>query len=47
MECFDIIDVLSKAAQIYLFHVQVAEPKGLSKEQLKELAAAFKLPDTT
>lgn len=48
MECFDIIDVLSKAAQIYLFSRSLGcEPKGLSKEQLKELAAAFKLPDTT
>ena len=43
-ECFDIIDTLTKSAQIYL-NARMAgyEPEGLSDEQSDELAKAFNL----
>ncbi len=45
MACFDLLDVLTKSAQIYLFARQAGfEPQGMSKEQLNELAEAFNLP---
>jgi rhamnulose-1-phosphate aldolase len=45
LHCFDVIDTLTKAAQIYLFSRTAGfEPQGLNNEQLDELADAFKLP---
>ncbi|MDR2496831.1 MAG: rhamnulose-1-phosphate aldolase [Tannerellaceae bacterium] len=45
IECFDAIDTLSKAAQIY-FSARAAgfEAEGMTNEQLQELALLFKLP---
>lgn len=41
-ECFDLIDTLSKSAQIYLAAKTAGfEPEGLDDSQLNELAAAF------
>lgn len=43
-DCFDAIDTLNKAAQIYLCaRMAGGEPKGLSDEQLEELARKFGL----
>lgn len=45
IECFDIIDTLTKSAQIYLFARTAGfEPCGLSVEQMKNLAETYKLP---
>jgi rhamnulose-1-phosphate aldolase len=45
LHCFDVIDTLTKAAQIYLFSRTAGfEPQGLNNDQLNELADAFKLP---
>ena len=45
MEAFDMIDTLSKSAQIYLTAQSMGfEPKGLSKEKMDELQIAFNLP---
>lgn len=45
IECFDAIDTLSKAAQIYLYACQAGfKPQGMSDEQLEELVPAFNLP---
>ena len=44
MEAFDQVDVLSKAAQIYLTAKSMGfEPTGTSKEQMEELQRAFNL----
>jgi rhamnulose-1-phosphate aldolase len=45
IETFDMIDTLSKSAQIYL-HARVAgfEPEGMSKAQLEGLVPVFNLP---
>lgn len=44
VDCFDTIDTLNKAAQIYLCaRMAGGEPKGLSDEQLEELARTFGL----
>lgn len=44
VDCFDAIDTLNKAAQIYLCaRMAGGEPKGLSDEQLEELARTFGL----
>ena len=45
IECFDAIDTLSKAAQIYLNARQAGyEPQGLTDRQLDDLVPAFRLP---
>jgi rhamnulose-1-phosphate aldolase len=45
MEAFDMIDTLSKSAQIYLTAKSMGfEPKGMSIEQMQELKEAFGLP---
>jgi len=45
MDCFDVLDTLSKSARIYLLARNAGfEPQGLSKKQLDELAEAFNLP---
>lgn len=45
METFDMIDTLSKSAQIYLTAQSMGfEPEGLSKERMDELKTAFNLP---
>jgi rhamnulose-1-phosphate aldolase len=45
LEAFDQIDVLSKAAQIYLQAKSMGfEPEGISAKDLKELKDAFNLP---
>lgn len=45
MEAFDMIDTLSKSAQIYLTAKSMGfEPVGMSEEQMKELKVAFNLP---
>jgi rhamnulose-1-phosphate aldolase len=44
-EAFDMIDTLSKSAQIYLTAKQMGfEPDGMSTEQMEELRIAFNLP---
>lgn len=44
LQCFDLIDTLSKSARIYLdARTAGFEPQGLSDEQLDELAKAFNL----
>lgn len=45
MEAFDMIDTLSKSAQIYLTAKSMGfEPTGMSDEQMEELKEAFNLP---
>ena len=45
MDAFDQIDVLSKAAKIYIDAKCMGfEPEGMSDEQLKEMTVAFNLP---
>ncbi len=45
MEAFDMIDTLSKSAQIYLTAKSMGfEPEGTSQEQMEELKRAFNLP---
>jgi rhamnulose-1-phosphate aldolase len=45
METFDMVDTLSKSAQIYLTAKSMGfEPTGTSREQMEELRAAFNLP---
>jgi rhamnulose-1-phosphate aldolase len=45
MEAFDMVDTLSKSAQIYLTAKSMGfEPKGMSPEQMEELKQAFNLP---
>ncbi len=45
LEAFDQIDVLSKAAQIYLTARSMGfEPEGMTDESLEELKVAFNLP---
>lgn len=45
MEAFDMIDTLSKSAQIYLTAKSMGfEPTGTTKEQMNELKTAFNLP---
>ena len=44
MSAFDQVDVLNKAAQIYMSARSMGfEPEGMSKAQMKELSEAFKL----
>jgi rhamnulose-1-phosphate aldolase len=44
-EAFDMIDTLSKSAQIYLTSKQMGfEPEGMSAEQMEEMRIAFNLP---
>jgi rhamnulose-1-phosphate aldolase len=44
-EAFDMVDTLSKSAQIYLTAKQMGyEPDGMSLEQMEELKVAFNLP---
>jgi len=45
MEAFDMIDTLSKSAQIYLTAKSMGfEPEGMTTSQLDEMKTAFKLP---
>ena len=45
MDAFDQIDVLSKAAKIYIAaHSMGFVPEGMSKEQMAEMTRAFNLP---
>jgi rhamnulose-1-phosphate aldolase len=45
MEAFDMVDTLSKSAQIYLTAKSMGfEPEGTSLEQMRELQKAFNLP---
>lgn len=45
MEAFDMIDTLSKSAQIYLTAKSMGfEPDGMSDAQMKEMTVAFNLP---
>ena len=45
MEVFDMIDTLSKSAQIYLTAKSMGfEPEGMNQEQMNELKIAFNLP---
>ena len=45
MEAFDMVDTLSKSAQIYINSRNMGfEPKGMSDEQMKELTLVFHLP---
>ena len=45
MDAFDQIDVLSKAAKIYIAARQMGfEPEGMSQEQMAEMSRAFHLP---
>ena len=45
MEAFDMVDTLSKSAQIYLTAKSMGfEPEGTSREQMEELKVAFNLP---
>jgi rhamnulose-1-phosphate aldolase len=46
MEAFDMVDTLSKSAQIYLTAKAMGfEPDGTTAEQMNELKVAFHLPD--
>jgi rhamnulose-1-phosphate aldolase len=48
MEAFDMVDTLSKSAQIYLTAKAMGfEPEGTTAEQMNELKEAFHLPDKT
>lgn len=45
MEAFDMVDTLSKSAQIYLIAKTMGfEPKGLTIEQMEEMKKVFNLP---
>lgn len=45
MDAFDQVDVLNKAAQIFIAARGMGfEPEGMSQEQMAELSAAFSLP---
>ncbi|GHT42747.1 rhamnulose-1-phosphate aldolase [Bacteroidia bacterium] len=45
MEAFDMVDTLSKSAQIYLTAKSMGfAPDGMSQEQMKEMQIAFNLP---
>ena len=45
MDAFDQIDVLTKAAQIYInARCMGFEPDGMTKEQMQELTDVFHLP---
>ena len=45
MEAFDMIDTLSKSAQIYLTAKSMGfEPDGMSEALMEELKVAFNLP---
>ncbi|MDR1886859.1 MAG: rhamnulose-1-phosphate aldolase [Prevotellaceae bacterium] len=45
MEAFDMVDTLSKSAQIYLTARQMGfEPEGMSLKQMEDLKIAFNLP---
>ena len=45
LNAFDQVDVLNKAAQIYIAARSMGfEPEGMSDAQMEELKAAFKLP---
>ncbi|WP_321333582.1 rhamnulose-1-phosphate aldolase [uncultured Bacteroides sp.] len=45
MEAFDMVDTLSKSAQIYLMAKSMGfEPEGMSDAQMEELKVAFNLP---
>jgi rhamnulose-1-phosphate aldolase len=45
MDAFDQIDVLSKAAKIYIAARSMGfEPEGMSQEQMAEMTRAFNLP---
>ena len=45
MSAFDQIDVLNKAAQIYIAAKNMGfEPEGMSDEQMREMTVAFNLP---
>jgi rhamnulose-1-phosphate aldolase len=45
MEAFDMVDTLSKSAQIYLTAKSMGfEPEGTTEEQMRELKEAFNLP---
>jgi len=45
MEAFDMIDTLSKSAQIYLSAKMMGfEPEGMTREQVDEMRIAFNLP---
>jgi len=45
MEAFDMVDTLSKSAQIYLTAKSMGfEPEGMSQQQMNELKTAFNLP---
>lgn len=45
MEAFDMVDTLSKSAQIYLTAKSMGfEPEGMTIEQMNELKTAFNLP---
>jgi len=45
MEAFDMVDTLSKSAQIYLTAKSMGfEPEGMTRQQMNELKIAFNLP---
>ena len=45
MSAFDQIDVLNKAAQIYIAGKNMGfEPEGMSEAQMKDLSETFGLP---
>ena len=45
MDAFDQVDVLNKAAQIYIAAKAMGfEPEGMTDAQMKEMSVAFKLP---
>jgi rhamnulose-1-phosphate aldolase len=45
MEAFDMVDTLSKSAQIYLTAKSMGfEPEGTTPQQMQELKEAFNLP---
>jgi rhamnulose-1-phosphate aldolase len=45
MEAFDMVDTLSKSAQIYIAAKSMGfEPQGMTREQMDEMKTAFNLP---
>jgi rhamnulose-1-phosphate aldolase len=45
MEAFDMVDTLTKSAQIYLIGRSMGfEPKGMTPKQMEELKIMFNLP---
>ena len=45
MDAFDQVDVLNKAAQIYISARSMGfEPEGMTDEQMAEMSRAFHLP---